>query len=144
MKNQPLVLSEWSSIVGADSVAFPDEGVRRVDVPVITQGATFVVELPDGSVCVGSGRGAMVLSFGVAGAFSLAVIPDKPTYITSFRVPWARDGMEPGWANSASFTDPNPKDGPQVSKEVQLMFEAMQRNMLAREAQLREEIARRR
>lgn len=142
MKHQPLVLSEWSSVKGSEVLTIPDRGVWRVDIPVITEGASFVVNLGGESVCIGSGRGAFMLCFGASGGGLLSIIGDKAGHLTSLRLPWVREADEAGWHNGPSFTDPNPKEGPQVSREVQAMFETMQRNMLAREARLREELSR--
>lgn len=61
--------------------------------------------------------------------------PEKIAMVrAAYGIPGRLD--EAGFYNSDSITDTAPKIGPQISPEVQQMFQAMQINMIAREQRL--------
>ena len=130
-------ISDWSTVNGSGEFAAPDEGARRVSIPVVTEGGTFIVQDGNGAqTLVGYGEGKMQLDFAVSGAFTLLVVADG---MTSLLLPWQRD-VDAGWENGDSFVQVELKSREEVSPAVRDMMERMNRNFMLREATLRAEM----
>lgn len=140
---KPMQLADWHTVKGDFVLEIADRGPRRFDVSLISQGCTItVVEDNEATTLVFHGEGWERISFGIAGAAHVHVDAWKPNFLSSFLWPHAREGVDVGWRNAAPYTQLDLKDRNAVNPEVQAMMDAMQRNMLKREAALRAEFER--
>lgn len=140
MRNKMGSLLDWDTFKGSATIPFGNLGPQPLRFEGVTQGATVSVVHDGGTTVVFHGEGRFEVDCGVTGP-STIVLEGKG--LTSLRI----EGVKPravGWdPEEASFTDVEPKPFGSVAPEVEQMFRVMQRNMLAREAALREEFLKR-
>lgn len=135
-------LSEWFSRQGSYEVSLEAGRTRGV---FIGQDNNLLALADDRTVLLFSGTGRFEIDFYSASPVSLAVQASGDDVWSSLQLRgWHHDAYaDAGWENGNSFAQLDPKPRNQVTPEVAAMFEQMQKNMLARENKLRQELERR-
>lgn len=132
-------LGDWATFEGARALPVAGDGPRPLRFEGVTEAASIYVHDDRGICLVFSGHGDFEVDIGIVGE---GVVQVEGEGTTSIRI----EGVKPratGWRDGPSIADLEPKTFGTISPEVQAMFEQMQRNMLAREARLIEQLRKR-
>lgn len=135
------IIADWVGATGNQFYAFADNGVRMVNVHLVTEGCSVFIQEDGGEpLLVFHGSGQHSIEIGVRGGFAL-LLHSKPAAHHALFVPSERVETA-GWVGAESYAQLETKAPDTMSPQVRQMVERMQHNALIREARLREEFER--
>nr|QJB21352.1 MAG: hypothetical protein [Microvirus sp.] len=148
MRTQLIVPSDWRTVVGSSEVDLPKALLRRVEIDLISEGASIYLasgvdeetgEVSRSLLWCGVGSARVVVA--VEGEAKL-VVEQQQFFSTAFRIPELR-AVDAAWRRTASFADLDPPKPFAVSPEIEAVVNRMNQNAIRREMLLLQALDRR-